>query len=83
MELLQDYLVPITVAFCYMVGFAMKKIPKLDNKYIPLIVMVCGALFNCWLSWGVSPTIIVAGMASGLASTGADQLVKQLTSKTE
>lgn len=81
MEILQDFIVPMTMAFCFMVGFAVKKFPKIDNAWIPLIVMVVGVLFNCWLSWDISPEVIVGGMASGLASTGVDQLVKQLAAK--
>ena len=81
MEMIQEYIVPITTAFCFMIGFAVKKFPAIDNKWIPLIVMVLGVVFNCWFNWEISPTVIVGGMASGLASTGIDQLVKQLSQK--
>lgn len=63
MEIIQEYVVPITMVFCFMIGFAIKKFPKIDNKFIPLILMIIG------------------GMASGLASTGVDQLVKQLANR--
>lgn len=81
MEIIQEYVVPITMVFCFMIGFAIKKFPKIDNKFIPLILMIIGVFFNCWVAWEITPITIVGGMASGLASTGVDQLVKQLANR--
>ena len=56
----------------------MKKwIADVDNKYIPTIVTILGALLGgMTLGWTLQS--IVAGAVSGLASTGLHQLFKQL-----
>lgn len=77
MELLQEYLVPCIVALCFGVGYIVKKwIKDVDNKWIPTICAVLGIMLNIWLSKDFTPVIVLGGMASGLAATGLDQLVR-------
>lgn len=72
-----EYLVPMIVMFCLVVGYIVKKwIKDVDNKYIPTIVVITGALCNVFYS-GVSLEAIVFGAISGLASTGMYELVDQ------
>lgn len=73
----------ITV-ICYLVGKIVKA-TKLDNKWLPCIVGVVGAALGLVGLW-VMPdfpaqeplTALAVGIVSGLASTGAHQIAKQL-----
>lgn len=72
---LSDYVVLVIVGICVCVGYVLKNsFPKVDNKYIPLIMAVLGVALNVWITGGINPEILLAGMFSGLASTGAHQL---------
>lgn len=81
--------VAITV-ICYLVGLVVKAIP-LDNKWIPCIVGIVGAILGVVGLYvgipdfpAVDPiTAAAIGAASGLAATGANQVVKQLTATNE
>lgn len=82
-EILQTYLVPITMGICYCIGFVVKLwIPDTHHRWIPSICAVCGVIINIWLNnWAVSPEILLGGLASGLAATGLDQLLKTAEKK--
>lgn len=74
----------ITV-ICYLIGLVCHNISRLDNKWIPCIVGICGLALGI-VGWLVIPEYpatnildaIAVGIVSGLASTGADQVVRQL-----
>ena len=73
----------ITV-ICFLAGKIIKA-TKLDNKWLPCIVGMVGAALGLVGLW-VMPdfpaqeplTALAVGIVSGLASTGAHQLAKQL-----
>ena len=73
----------ITV-ICFLAGKIIKA-TKLDNKWLPCIVGVVGAALGLVGRW-VMPdfpaqeplTALAVGIVSGLASTGAHQIAKQL-----
>lgn len=70
--------VPIIVVACLVVGYIVKKwVADVDDKYIPTIVAILGAILG-GLTLGWTLQSIVAGAVSGLASTGLHQLFKQL-----
>lgn len=79
MEFLNDYLVLIVVGICLCVGYVLKHwIKDVDNKFIPLIMALLGIAMNVWLNaFAFTPEILLAGMISGLASTGMHQLFTQ------
>ena len=69
---------------CYLVGEAVK-ITSLDNKYIPVIVGICGGLLGIpgMMLMTDFPatdymTAVAVGIVSGLAATGVNQAVKQI-----
>ena len=72
------------VVICYLIGLGVKVSP-LDDKYIPVIVGVCGGILGV-IGLYVMPDFpandilnaIAVGISSGLASTGANQIYKQL-----
>lgn len=78
----------ITV-ICFLIGMGVKASP-LDDKWIPLIVGVCGGILGA-IGMYVMPDFpasniidaVAVGIASGLAATGAHQVGKQLTEKGE
>ena len=79
--------VSITV-ICYLIGMLCKAVEFLDDKYIPVIVGALGGILGiaAWLSITGFPadswlSAIEIGIASGLASTGVNQVYKQLTKK--
>lgn len=82
--------VPAITIICYLVGIGVKVSP-LKEKFIPIIVGVVGAIFGLVAFLTKMPnfpadnfiTALAVGIVSGLASTGINQIYKQLTKKTE
>lgn len=82
--------VPAITVICYLVGIGVKASP-LKEKFIPIIVGVVGAIFGLVAFLTKMPnfpadnfiTALAVGIVSGLASTGINQIYKQLTKKTE
>ena len=79
LNFISEYAVPVIVGICLCVGYVIKtSFSSIDNKYIPLIMVILGVALNIWINMNVTPEIILAGMFSGLASTGLHQAFKQL-----
>ena len=57
----------------------------IPNKYIPLIMLILGVTINIVINWktGINANTILAGMLSGLASTGLHQAFKNLINDTK
>lgn len=85
MEFLNQYVVLIIVGICYCLGYIIKhSITVIPNKYIPLIMGAAGIALNMWINaWKFSPEILLGGLASGLASTGAFELLRNIKSKSD
>ena len=86
MEILNDFMVLIVVGICLCIGYIIKNLIPSDaiNKYIPLIMGVLGLVVNIWINgFLVTPEIVLAGLLSGLASTGLHQLFKQFIEKSK
>ena len=73
------------VVICFLIGMGVKASP-LDDKWIPLIVGVCGGILGVvgMLTMAEFPAnnyidAVAVGIASGLAATGVHQLGKQLS----
>lgn len=83
MEFITQYVVAIVLAICLCLGYIIKhSISFLPNKYIPLIMAIAGTILNVWISgWKFTPEILLGGMASGLASTGTYELVRNIFDK--
>lgn len=63
----------VVLLACLGVGYIVKKwIKDVDNKLIPTIVFVLGAVLNCLVK-GFSIESVVYGAIAGLASTGLHQ----------
>lgn len=78
MEIFTNYLIPVIVGLCLVVGFLIKHVTSADNRFIPIVVAVLGVALSIWISWPeITPEVILSGAVSGLASTGMHQLFKQ------
>lgn len=76
--------IPIVV-ICYLAGLYCKANKKIADKYIPIIVGVVGGLIGIPAMYIMADypasdviTAIAVGIMSGLASTGVDQIRKQI-----
>lgn len=72
--ILSDKIILIVLVACLVLGYIMKTWMKpLNNKYIPTILAVVGAILGCLTMWQLSWENIIYGAFSGLASTGLHQ----------
>lgn len=86
MDISQMGTVLAIVVIAYLVGLAAKMIPKVPDKAIPVIVGVTGGILGV-IGMYVMPDFpanniidaIAVGIVSGLASTGVNQVYKQLS----
>ena len=73
------------IVICYAIGLICKTLEKIPDKWIPVIVSVCGGLIAI-PGMTVMPdfpatdiiTAVSVGIMSGLASTGVNQVYKQV-----
>lgn len=80
---LTEYAVPIIVGICLCIGYILKNAIITDkiNKYIPLIMGVIGLGLNVWMNMAFTPTIVLGGLFSGLASTGLYEMFRNIIEK--
>lgn len=72
------------VVITYLIGLGAKQIPQIKNELIPVIVGIAGGILGV-VGMYVIPDFpagdvlnaVAVGIASGLASTGVDQVRKQ------
>lgn len=84
-DIMQTGTVFAIVVIAYLVGLTVKCSSKIKNELIPVIVGFVGGILGV-VGLYVMPAFpvndilnaIAVGIASGLASTGADQAIKQL-----
>lgn len=70
---------------CYLIGMGLKAWDKFDDRKIPVLMGVCGAVLGV-VAFYIAPAIIPAddiitaiaiGIVSGFTSTGINQIYKQ------
>ena len=83
MEFLNEYMMPVVLGICLVIGYIIKKwVNDVDNKYIPTIVTILGVIFAIWFNeWVITPEIVLSGLVTGAASTGLHQLFTQFIEK--
>lgn len=85
MDISQVSTVIAIVVITYLIGVAAKLVPKIKDSYIPVIVGIAGGLLGV-VGMYVIPdypaqdvlNAIAVGIMSGLASTGVNQVYKQI-----
>lgn len=77
--------IPAIIVIAYLVGMACKAIDSIPDKFIPVIVGAVGAVLGVVGLYTMADfpadnilNALAVGIASGLASTGVNQIVKQL-----
>lgn len=79
---IEEMYIPLVFVLCLVIGYILKHWMKdVENKYIPTILTVVGAIAACFSSGGITLELIVSGAISGLASTGMHQAFKQFIKK--
>ena len=87
MEELYNFFIQFAVfpvaLICFGAGYIIKHfIPKIPNKFIPLILACLGLIINlAFNQFNFSYEVIVTGIGSGLISTGSFELVRNLMNK--
>lgn len=80
---LTEQFVVVVVVACLVVGYIIKKwVADIENKYIPTILALFGAILNAIVG-GISVESIVYGALMGLASTGLHQAFTRFIEKGE
>lgn len=79
LSVLNEYLVPVVIGICLCVGYVIKSsLDFIPNKNIPLIMAVLGLIVNILMHHSIDANVVLAGMFSGLSSTGLHQIFKNL-----
>ena len=83
MEFLNEYMMPVVLGICLVVGYIVKKwVKDVDNKYIPTIVAILGVFLAIWFNgWSITPEIVLSGLITGASSTGLHQVFAQFIEK--
>ena len=83
LSVLTQYISVVVVGICLCVGYVIKNsLDFIPNKYIPLIMLILGLVINVLMNLnGINAEVILAGMLSGLASTGMYEMFKNLIYK--
>jgi ribonucleotide monophosphatase NagD (HAD superfamily) len=73
------------IVICYLVGLGAKIVPQVKDNYIPVIVGAVGGMLGVAGMYVISDfpahdvmTAVAVGIMSGLASTGVNQVYKQV-----
>lgn len=85
MDFAQVSTVVSIVVITYLIGLAAKAIPNVKDNYIPIIVGVAGGILGVVGMYVIADfpasdvlNAIAVGIVSGLASTGVNQIYKQV-----
>ncbi len=79
MEILSQFVVVAIMAICLGVGYIIKhSLDFIPNKYIPFILGVLGVFLAVLHFKAFDVEIVLKGLASGLAATGAFELKRNL-----
>ncbi len=85
MDFAQVSTVVSIVVITYLIGLAAKAIPNVKDNYIPIIVGVAGGILGVVGMYVIADfpandvlNAISVGIVSGLASTGVNQIYKQV-----
>lgn len=77
--------VAVIAVICYLIGSGLKAWDKFDDRKIPILMGICGAILGV-VAYYIAPNIIPAtdiitaiaiGIVSGFTATGINQIYKQ------
>lgn len=84
MEFLSEYISVIAFVAALCVGYVVKNIipNKMVDNFIPAICAAVGVFILVWENgWVATPLLVVSGMLSGLAASGAYDQFKMVLAK--
>ena len=83
-DFLTDYIVLVAFGVCICIGWILKQLNIIPNNIIVPILAVIGIIINAWSNnWTITPEILLGGMFSGIAASGAYEYVKRFLGKNE
>lgn len=82
LHFLCNYIVFVVLGICLCIGYVIKySLDFIPNKYIPLIMLVVGVIANIAFTQSVNAEIVLAGMFTGLSSTGLHEAFRNFLHK--
>lgn len=76
-DFIEPYYMPVVAAICFGVGYVVKHWLPTDNKWIPTIGAVLGAVLGCLACHELSVEAVAKGIISGLSATGLYELYSE------
>lgn len=81
-DFLTDYIVLVAFGVCICVGWILKQWSVIPNNIIVPALAIIGVVINMWSNdWVLTPEILLGGLASGIAASGAYEYLKRFISK--
>jgi len=78
-DFLTEYFVPVIAGICLCVGFLVRSVTDKLDRFVPCIVAGIGLALALWANRGaITPAVILAGLFSGLSSTGLYEAFQRL-----
>lgn len=83
LSFLYDYINIVVLGICICLGYVIKEsLDFINNKYIPVIMLIAGTSINIMVNLpNFNAIIVLSGMISGLASTGLYEAMRNLIDK--
>ena len=75
-SVVDEMVIPMITIACLCIGYVMKKWLPTDDKWIPTVLLIIGAVSGV-IVFGLNYEGVVKGMVSGLSSVGLHQVFKQ------
>ena len=77
-EFLTDYIVLVAFGTCICAGWLLKQWSAIPNNIIVPVLAAIGVVINVWSNdWTITPEILLGGMFSGIAASGAYEYIKR------
>jgi hypothetical protein len=77
LEILSNYVNIIILSICLGLGYVIKhSVRVIPNNYIPAVMAVVGIILNIWICKTFTAEVLLTGLSSGLAATGAFEFVR-------
>lgn len=81
-DFLSDYIILVAFGVCVCIGFLLKQWSAIPNNIIVPVLAILGVIINMWVNdWSLTPEILLGGLASGIAASGAYEYLKRFISK--
>ncbi len=81
-DFLADYIVLVAFGVCICIGWILKQWKVIPNNIIVPVLAIIGIVINMWSNdWNITPEILLGGMASGIAASGAYEYAKRFIDK--